>query len=169
MNPVKMIYVCDPAKAKTCRKSVCRQNPYSAVPVCEWTGNPEWAKTDAAGNPIIDWENTLLLLKQDIVRDVPAWDQVLDGPLVGPVLMLFLYIAGRPAVIEAVGHTMTYLVAQGGELVCYSLEFPRVQRDRTPVKRWNENREGLGEGHGVPIYINPLVHGIIIELIKIHS
>lgn len=72
MNPVKMIYVCDPAKAKTCRKSVCRQNPYSAVPVCEWTGNPEWAKTDAAGNPIIDWENTLLLLKQDIVRDVPA-------------------------------------------------------------------------------------------------
>lgn len=72
MNPVKMIYVCDPAKAKTCRKSACRQNPYSAVPACEWTGNPEWAKTDAAGNPIIDWENTLFLLKQDILREVPA-------------------------------------------------------------------------------------------------
>lgn len=54
MNPVKILYVCDPAKAETCRKSVCRQNPYSAYPVCEWTGNPEWAKTDAAGNPIID-------------------------------------------------------------------------------------------------------------------
>ena len=72
MNPVKMLYVCDPAKAETCRKSVCRQNPYSADPVCEWTGNPEWAKTDAAGNPIIDWENTLFLLKQDILREVPA-------------------------------------------------------------------------------------------------
>ena len=72
MNPVKILYVCDPAKAETCRKSVCRQNPYSADPVCEWTGNPEWAKTDAAGNPIIDWENTLFLLKQDILREVPA-------------------------------------------------------------------------------------------------
>lgn len=72
MNPVKILYVCDPAKAETCRKSVCRQNPYAADPVCEWTSNPEWAKTDAAGNPIIDWENTLFLLKQDILREVPA-------------------------------------------------------------------------------------------------
>ena len=72
MNPVKMLYVCDPAKAETCRKSMCRQNPYSAYPVCEWTDNPEWAKTDASGNPIIDWENTLFFLKQDILREVPA-------------------------------------------------------------------------------------------------
>ena len=72
--------------------------------------------------------------------------ELLDFPLVGPVLMLFLYIAGRPAVIEAVGHTMTDLVAQGGELVCYSLEFPRVQRDRTPVKRWNEIEKDLAKG-----------------------
>lgn len=72
MNPVKMLYVCDPAKAETCRKSMCRQNPYSAYPVCELTDNPEWAKTDATGNPIIDWENTLFLLKQDILREVPA-------------------------------------------------------------------------------------------------
>ena len=71
MKPVKIIYVCDPAKAETCRKSVCRQNPYSPNPVCEWTGNPEWAKTDAAGAPIIDLENTLFFLKQDILREAP--------------------------------------------------------------------------------------------------
>ena len=72
MNPVKILYVCDPAKAETCRKSMCWQNPYSAYHVCELTDNPEWAKTDATGNPIIDWENTLFLLKQDILREVPA-------------------------------------------------------------------------------------------------
>lgn len=71
MKPVKILYVCDPAKAGTCRKAGCRQNPYSAYPVCEWTDKPEWAKTDATGNPIIDWENTLFLLKQDILWEVP--------------------------------------------------------------------------------------------------
>lgn len=71
MKPVKMLYVCDPAKAETCRKSLCKQNPYCAAPICDCTVNPEWAKTDAAGNPIIDWENTLLRLKHDCLMEVP--------------------------------------------------------------------------------------------------
>ena len=72
MKPVKMLYVCDPAKAETCRKSLCKQNPYCAAPICDCTVNPEWAKTDAAGNPIIDWENTLLRLKHDCLMEVPS-------------------------------------------------------------------------------------------------
>ena len=152
MNPVRMIYVCDPAKAKTCRKSVCRQNPYSAVPVCEWTGNPEWAKTDAAGNPIIDWENTLLLLKQDIVRDVPAWDQVLDGPLVGPVLVTLAHIQRRVLVIKAAGLTVAQLMGQADRLLRQGSQLPRVQGNGIPISQ--RDRQGRGPPHGNPVHID---------------
>ena len=162
MNPVKMIYVCDPAKAKTCRKSVCRQNPYSAVPVCEWTGNPEWAKTDAAGNPIIDWENTLLLLKQDIVRDVPAWDQVLDGPLVGPVLMLLTKVQFGIAVVKTSRFTVPQFVGQLRLFFCQGPEPPRIHSDiACPI------RVHIGQGfRGIqtePVHTNAVLCRKVIQ------
>ena len=71
MKPVKILYMCDPERAADCTKGGCVHNPASEYGQCSLTFEPEWAKRDKNGEPMIDLENTLYLLKQDILWEVP--------------------------------------------------------------------------------------------------
>lgn len=50
----KTMYVCDPEKARSCKKNTCYKNSSATYPVCDRTSHVEWAVTDQAGNPLKD-------------------------------------------------------------------------------------------------------------------
>lgn len=51
-KPKKPLYYCDPEKNVECSKSNCKLSDGSKFQDCELTSHPEYAKTDADGNPI---------------------------------------------------------------------------------------------------------------------
>lgn len=48
----KTMYVCDPQKAKECKKSCCKYNKNATCNLCERTTHIEWAAQDEQGRPI---------------------------------------------------------------------------------------------------------------------
>ena len=49
----KTLYLCDPEKNKTCRKSCCVHNPLAIDCICKATVHLEFAKLDESGKPIL--------------------------------------------------------------------------------------------------------------------
>lgn len=49
----KVLYVCNPKKAITCKKTTCKSNKQAAYPVCDRTSIVEYAARDEKGMPII--------------------------------------------------------------------------------------------------------------------
>lgn len=47
------VYICDPEKAVTCIKSICKHNPNAFGHLCECTLREEWAALDENGKPIL--------------------------------------------------------------------------------------------------------------------
>ncbi len=50
----KIWYLCDPEKAKECKKNMCSSNKNATYPVCDRTSHREWAALDKDGKPILN-------------------------------------------------------------------------------------------------------------------
>jgi len=71
-NQVRILYFCDPDRAVTCNKSNCMFNPNAISRDCAHTFSSKDALHDPDGRPIIDWQATLDLLKNDILLETPS-------------------------------------------------------------------------------------------------
>ena len=71
-NQVRIVYFCDPDRAVTCNKSNCIYNPDAISWDCDQTFTAGHALFDAAGRPMINWQATLDLIKNDILLEIPS-------------------------------------------------------------------------------------------------